>query len=128
MNIVHHATNTPRMNITQIILSITFMIGWYSQWFTYDFITPAFQFFHGLYFAFVDSSVIQYMAQRTQVLNEARMQGESTIDKALDLLVRIVSWLGGVAVIIFTPTLQSYGQQLKIYLTKKRHGYTKRKK
>ena len=105
---------------------MTFMIAWYSNLFTYDFITPLFQFFHGLYFAFVDSSVIVYMAQRTQVLNEARAQGESTIDKILDLLVRIVSWLGGVAVIVFTPTLQAYGQKLKTYLTKKND--TKRKK
>lgn len=127
MSIVHH-DETHRMNISQIIITITFVIGWYSNFFTYDFITPSFQFFHGLYFAFVDSSVIQYMAQRTMILNEARAQGESTIDKVLDLLVKIISWLGGVVVILFTPTLQAYGQRLKTYLTKRTNGYTKRKK
>lgn len=119
-----------RFDISQIIVSITFVIMWYSNFLTYDFITPIFQFFHGLFIAVGDSTIVDYMKPRTEnVTNEVRrLLHESTIDKILDLLVKLVSWLGGVVVIVFTPTLQSYGQQLKTYLTKKRHGYTKRKK
>lgn len=113
----HH--HKMRFELSQIIVSITFVIVWYSHWFTYDFITPILGFFHGMYLAYQDSTLAVYMQQRTQVLTEARMKGETTIDRLLDIVSKLITFLGGLAIILITPTLQLLGGRIKEYFKKK---------
>ena len=116
-----------RMDISQIIVAITFVIYWYAH-FTYDFVTPFFQYVINIYNS--DSTLADYMRARTLNLNEARrLMQETTVDRILDFLIKVTTAIGGFVFLIVTPIGVELGKRGKIKFFKWLDKlYTKHKK